>query len=719
MNPAVATRARLPRATKAIARRTPRDPITPRQVLWLAALIAAAQLPLVRTVPAWAAAAGMTLVALRLLMLQRDRMRPGAPPTRIPAWLLVACAAGVAATIKLSYGYFLGREPCIVFLYVLVAIKFLEARDPRDGALLVCLASFLVITPFFYSQSLLAALAAAPAILLIGAVHDVIAHRWPAAEATSWKAPLARASRLLLHGIPLAAMLFVLFPRLATPLWGLPADHASKTGLSDRMAPGMISELSLSDAIAFRVDFDDAIPTPRQRYWRGPVLSRFDGREWTQQRQRPDGTIARANTHTPSIGYTVALEPHDKPWLFALDLPSALPQIDVDPDTTGDLRTREVASLTRSQQLIARTLVTQPLRYRQRSILRDHYAAAALDAAENLQLPEIGSDRNPKTLAFARTLRADHPNDDDYIRSVLAWFTRESFVYTLAPPLLDRDPVDGFLFETRRGFCEHYAGAFVVLLRAAGIPARVVTGYQGGEINPRGGYMMVRQSDAHAWAEALVGGEWRRYDPTGAVAPSRIEMGLGGALPTSDQVPMLARLEFSFLKSLTLTWDAVNHGWRHRVIGFNYDSQRSLWRDLNVDRLAAWQLAMLIGAVALAWVGLVLGWLLWQRDRHDRARAHWHALCARLARAGLPRLPHEGPLDYARRAAARWPGFGDEFVAIGEAYAALRYGPDSTRADSDRQRAAALARLARAIRALPASSALRTQRNVATKALQQ
>ena len=426
---------------------------------------------------------------------------------------------------------------------------------------------------------------------------------------------------------------------------------------------------------------------------------------------------AITRTNIRSIGYTVTLEPHYKVWLFALDLPSTLPVIDVDPDATADLRTRELASLTRSQQLIAGTPVTQPLRYRQRSMLRDRFAAdAALDAADNLQLPETGSDRNPKTLAFAQALRADHPDDDDYIRTVLAWFTRESFVYTLAPPLLDRNPVDEFLFETRRGFCEHYAGAFVVLLRAAGIPARVVTGYQGGEINPNGGYMMVRQSDAHAWAEALVGGEWRRHDPTGAIAPSRIEMGLGGALPTSDQVPMLARLDVGWLKSITLTWDAVNHGWRHRIIGFNHDSQRSLWRDLNVDRLTAWQLAMLIGAVALAWVGLVLGWLLWRRDQQDRARAQWQALCTRLARAGLPRLPHEGPLDFARRAAARWPRFGDEFVAIGEAYAALRYGPDSTRADSDSQRAAALARLARAIRALPASSALRTQRNVATKA---
>ncbi len=290
---------------------------------------------------------------------------------------------------------------------------------------------------------------------------------------------------------------------------------------------------------------------------------------------------------------------------------------------------------------------------------------------------------------------------------MLAWFTAEPFVYTLSPPLLDDDPVDGFLFGARRGFCEHYSGAFVLLLRAAGIPARVVTGYQGGEINPNGGYMIVRQSDAHAWAEAIVDGEWRRYDPTGAVAPSRVERGLGAALPSSDQVPLLARLDVGWLKAAQLRWDAVNHDWRRHVIGFNYDRQRSFWRDWKFDRLAPWQYGAVFSGLALAWVGLLLGWLAWRRRRHDRAGSRWHALGARLARAGLPRLAHEGPLAYAERAAVRWPRFAAAFRAIGASYSQLRYGPVSTRADSDRERAAALARLEEAIAALPGVGELR------------
>ena len=675
--------------------------LAPRQIRWLGSLLIAAQLPHIAFVPAWVAAFGTLLVALRLVLLWRDALRPTFAPVRIPPWTLALFALFAGAAVNWSFGYFLGRDPCVAFLFMLVGIKFLEARTTRDGTVLVCLASFLAVTPFFYSQSLLAALAATPAVLLIAAALEVLA--LPTAKTVSvalWTGPLGRAARLLLQGIPLAAVLFVLFPRLAVPLWGLPTDRAATTGLSDKMAPGTISELSLSDAVAFRVDFDGLVPPPIQRYWRGPVLTRFDGREWTIQPSRLDGVFTPLDSQT--VAYTVTLEPHYKPWLFALDLPASLPKLATDADGG------EVAGLTRSQQLIAGSLVLQPLRYRQVSILRDRYPAdAERDSAENLRLPARSNYGNPKTLAFAHLFRAQHRDDADYIRAVLLWFTTEPFVYTLAPPLLDHDPVDMFLFDSRRGFCEHYASAFVVLLRAAGIPARVVTGYQGGEMNPRGGYMIVRQSDAHAWAEALIDGEWRRFDPTGAVSPSRIEIGLGGALPVGEPVPMLARLEVGWRKGAQLAWDAINHDWRRHVIGFNYDRQRSLWREWKLDRLAPWQYMTMVGAFALLWVGLLLSWLLWRRRQHDRARTHWNALCARLARAGLPRVPHEGPLAYAVRAAARWPEFAGAFHLIGDSYAVLRYGPESAQADDHRERAALLAQFERAITALPGLATLR------------
>jgi transglutaminase-like putative cysteine protease len=679
--------------------------LMPRELAWLGALIVAAQLPHLPSLPVWVSITGILLVALRALMLYRDRRHPGMPPSRMPQLLLAAGALALAFAVKATYGYLLGREPCVAFLYLLVATKYLEARDRRDGTLLVCLSGFLVITPFFHSQSMLAALAGMPALLLTGATLDVLTRTARPAPIDEWRAPLRRAGRLLVQGIPIAGVLFLLFPRLSAPLWGLPTDHAAKTGLSDRMSPYSISELSLSDAIAFRVDFESRIPPPAQRYWRGPVLSRFDGREWTMQVQRLDGALVR--TGGAWLGYTVTLEPHFKPWLFALDLPSTLPTAEVEPGSGADAN---IAFVTRTQQLLARNVVTQPLTYQVRSILRDRYPGDdGLDGADNLRLPHATNDPNPKTVEFARKLRDEHPDAEDFIRAVLRWFRTEQFVYTLGPTPLERNPIDGFLFETRNGFCEHYASAFVVLLRAAGIPSRVVTGYQGGEINPRGGYMIVRQSDAHAWAEALINGEWRRFDPTAAVSPSRIETGLGGALPLSDKVPIFARIEIGWLKAVQLEWDAINHGWRRNVIGFNHDHQRSLWRDWKIDRLHTWQYVALIAAFAFAWIAILLGALMWQRRRHDRARGQWQRLCARLARAGLPRLPHEGPLAYTERAAARWPRFGGSLRTIGEDYASLRYGPIAERPDNDRQRIAALERFARAVAALPGSAELRAR----------
>ena len=317
--------------------------------------------------------------------------------------------------------------------------------------------------------------------------------------------------------------------------------------------------------------------------------------------------------------------------------------------------------------------------------------------------PPAASRGNARTLAFARDLSAQYPEPAEYIRAVLDWFNKESFVYTLAPPFLDHDPVDLFLFDERRGFCEHYASAFVLLLRAAGIPARVVTGYQGGTMNPQGGYLIVRQSDAHAWAEALVDGAWHRFDPTAAVAPSRIELGLGGALPAGEPVPFLARLDGTWLRTVRLGWDAFNHDWRRNIVGFNYDRQRSLWRDMKLDRFAAWQIMVGLAAVLFVWGALVVGWLMWKRRRQERALVLWDDLNRRLARAGLPRQPHEGPLAFADRAASRWPQFAIAFAAIGESYASLRYGAPG----AAREREALLATLERAIEVLPAPAALR------------
>ncbi len=678
------------------SRREPARPtLAPFQIHWLGALLLAAQLPQAPHLPIWVAVTGVMLVGLRIGLLRRDRLRPQAPAARIPSWALVLFAVAAAFAVRSSFGYLVGRDPSVAFLYILVAIKYLETRTTRDGTLLVCLACFLLVTPFFYSQSLVAALAVLPAVVLVGVALDALTGTGPGEErAFTGAASAKRSAMTMLQGLPIAALLFVLFPRLASPLWGLPLSEGAKTGLSDSMAPGQISELSLSDAVAFRVDFDGPPPPPALRYWRGPVFARFDGTTWSPGLPGMRGGFATGDT--PPVSYTVTLEANYRPWLFALDLPAALPQI-----ATGALPAGSgLPILTREQQLLLRMPVGQTLRYTMQSALRPDYEAdPPREARVNLGL----GNGNPRTLEFARALRAQHPDDGAFIRAVLTWFNQEPFVYTLSTPFLEHDPVDQFLFDVRRGFCEHYASAFVLMLRAAGIPARVVTGYQGGNVNPRGGYMIVRQSDAHAWAEALVDGRWRRFDPTAAVAPSRIEVGLGGALPAGEPVPFLARLDVTWLASFQLAWDAFNHDWRRNVVGFDRDRQRSLWRDWKLDQFAPWQMVALIAGIVFAWSGMVVGWLLWKRRRQERALVLWDDLNRRLARAGLPRQPHEGPLAFSARAAQRWPQFAIAFAAIGESFAALRYGA----APVERERDALVATLERAIEVLPAPAALR------------
>jgi protein-glutamine gamma-glutamyltransferase len=676
----------------------PRQPaavLAPPQIRWLGAMLIAAQLPQAPYLPLWIATFGLVLVALRLWLTHRDGARPTAAPARIPSWTLVLFALATAWFVRLSYdGHLAGREPSVAFLFILVGIKFLESRTRRDGMLLVCLASFLLITPFLTSQSPFAALMALPALVVLAgalAALDRDADAMP-----PWRATLQRSGLMLLQGLPLAALLFFLFPRLAAPLWGLPQDYAAQSGLSDTMSPGMISELSLSDAVAFRVDFDGPPPPPARRYWRGPVLTRFDGRTWSALPQRGAGALAVAGATT--YRYTVTLEPSNKPWLFALEELSQMPQLagGFDDDARGGF-----VMLTPDRQLITRGAVAQVLRYTAASVPGARANAAS---AFDVRLASQSARGNPRTRELARRLRAEHPQDRDYIAAVLAMFRDEGFVYTLTPPLLPSDPVDMFLFDERRGFCEHFASAFTVLLRDAGIPARVVTGYQGGEINPRGGYMIVRQSDAHAWSEALVDGAWQRFDPTAAVAPSRIERGIAGALPDSEPLPRFARLSGGWLKNMQLALDALNYAWRRDVIGFNSARQRELWRAFDIGaRSAPWVMGAAVAAIG-AWGALLIALMAWRRRHGERAIALWRAACARLAAAGLPRLAWEGPLDYAARASARWPQFAIAFTAIAGSYAALRYGNAARR---PAERDALVATLARAVDVLPPATALR------------
>ena len=379
----------------------------------------------------------------------------------------------------------------------------------------------------------------------------------------------------------------------------------------------------------------------------GPVLSRFDGSKEhvppSRRARRPPSGPRAIDTRHPGAA--------QRSWWFALEHPRSLPRPETDDVLSSSGSVREIAVLTYDQQLLATAPVTQAIRYVQRSTLANSFASGSdTDRRDNLQLPR----RNPRTVEFARERKSRAASDRAFIAEVLDWFRKESFVYTLAPPLLEGDTVDAFLFDTRRGFCEHYAGAFVVLLRAAGIPARVVTGYQGGEINPNGDYMIVRDSDAHAWAEALIDGVWQRFDPTAAVAPSRWKEVSAPRLPQGEPVPYLARLDMTWLKSLRLHWDAVNYQWQRGVVGFNLERQRDWLRDFGLGGARPWQIVAFVAAVAFAWGAAILGFARCARA----GRSCGGAVVATLPPARTrrpPRRPDEGPLAYAQRAASRWP----------------------------------------------------------------
>ena len=331
--------------------------------------------------------------------------------------------------------------------------------------------------------------------------------------------------------------------------------------------------------------------------------------------------------------------------------------------------------LTREQQLLSMPLVTSRIIYTQRSILADRHDSST-DGMELARLLRLPGKLNPRTRAFALEEREKAGSDAAYMRALLLRFNQEDYGYTLSPPAIGEDAVDDFLFGTRRGFCEHYAGAFAFLMRAAGIPARIVTGYMGGEINPASGTMVIRQSDAHAWVEVWVEGMWRRVDPTAAIAPARIERGLSAALPAGERVPFLSRAEWSWLREIDWRIDAVNHNWQKWVIGFNADRQKSMFSELGWLSPKPWQVAAVIGGGIALWGFGFLAWTQWRKRIRtgDPLEGLWQRINRRLARAGCPRDAAEGPLAYETRLVQRWPQHAALWRDCARTYAAARYG---------------------------------------------
>lgn len=615
--------------------------------LWLLPPLLAL-LPHLQYLPVWLSLTCLGAWLWRLGLALADKPLPA-------RFLRVLLALAALAGVFWQFGNIIGQQAGVPLFILLLFIKLLESASLAQKRLLLILTQFMAMSYFLTGQSL-PVTAYLLGVSLLGVA--VMAHLQSGGQLIPRRA-LGLSLKLFAAGLPLALMLFVFFPRLDHPLWNLPQDQASaSTGLSDNMGPGDIANLILSGEIAFRAQFSGLQPDPNGLYWRGPVLADFDGRVWhaISQKQPFHGRVE--NQGTP-LQMALTLEPHQRQWLFSPGVPDPLP-----------VGTALAAGL----QWIANAPVTQRQRWNARVFPVYRHLTGQDELARALALP---AGFNPRTRTLAQGWRETDPRPEALVQQALGLY-RETFHYTLRPPLLGLHSVDDFLFATQRGFCEHFASSFVFLMRAAGVPARVVTGYLGGELNPLDGHMVVRQSDAHAWAEVWLGPRqgWARVDPTASVAPSRVERGIGAALPAAELPAGLARLSLPWLQGLRHTWEMFNNGWNQWVLGYDQVQQLRLLARLSPALASTQWLASATILAGLLGLGL-LAWLYWhgqETGRPDRAALAWHRLEGRLTAIGLAPLVGEAPRHYARRVALARPDLASAMEEIARLYLTTRYG---------------------------------------------
>jgi transglutaminase-like putative cysteine protease len=634
-----------------------------RRLAWTVGGLAAAAAPHAFHLQAWVTVLALSICIWRLLAERRGWALPG---RALRAAVTLAATAGIA----LGYRSLTGLDAGTALLTLMAALKLLETRKPRDHMVLVFIGWFLCLATFLYGQGMVAAAWVLPAVWLLSASLLNVARTGHDDQRLR---PFATTGAMLLKALPIAVVLFVFFPRIPGHFWGAPSREQAATGLTEEMSPGDISELSVNDTVAFRVRFDGPVPPPAQRYWRGPVLSEFDGFTWSRARAKAFFRPTVEYLGEP-VDYTVTLEPTRQRMLFALDMVREWP---------GGM-----ARQGWDFQLWTREPINAVIQYRARSY-PDYRAGIELGAAlrnHNLQLPP---DRNPRARALALSMRASAGSDQAYVEAVLRMYREQAFYYTLTPPLLQRDSIDDFLFNTRRGFCGHFASSFTMLMRAAGIPARVVGGYQGGDWNPIGGYLVVRQSHAHAWSEVwLAGRGWTRIDPTAAVAPERIERGLDAALPEGEYAPGRLLRNSDLLWQAGLIWDNVNARWNDWIVGYSGESQEQMLDSLGFEDPDWRQLGLLLGAGLVAGFVVLSAWLAWdfRPKATDAASRCYRTFSRRLARRGIEHSPHEAPRDFLQRVRRHRPDLQRPATAITELYLRLRYAPAPSPDDLKRLR---------------------------------
>lgn len=627
------------------------QPLKPAAVSLMLAGFAASILLHVDRTPLWCVA--VALAAVLWYWLHQRRNLP-LPPAGLRIVTTLALFAGIAASFRTVGGLAAGSA----LLVVMGAAKLMETRAPRDAGVVAAVSLVLVLAACLDRQSLpRVPLYLATGWIALGSLAALGGWR----AGSSSRVAMATAGRSLLLALPFAVLCFALVPRLQGAMWSMPHDAQAGTGLAEEMSPGSISELSSSEAMAFRVRFDGNAPPESARYWRGPVLHDFDGTTW--RRQQGPGAVAQASIPlSPPLRYHVLLEPTGRAFLFGIDSVAAI---------EGHRN-----FITFDGQVLARRPVTETITYDGISYLQTRTVEGLSTNGRRLdtRLP-VG--RNPRSIALGRDMRAAAASDDEYAQAVLAYFRNGGFEYTLTPPLLGAESVDDFLFNSRRGFCGHFASAYATLMRAGGVPARVVTGYLGATWNPVGGFYTVRQSQAHAWVEIWIDDEgWTRIDPTSVIAPERLQGGAVELLTRRNSAMRSLFGDAAWLRNLRDSWDAASSWWQERIVNFNRSAQLDLLRRLGLGNIDYQGMALLLAGGATLW-GLVIFGLFMRSPRAPRSDALgriWNNFIALLEARGMAIAAHDGPRAIAARAAARWPAAAADIIVLAQRYEQLRFG---------------------------------------------
>lgn len=643
------------------------QPLNPASVTWAFVAILVAIAPHSTRFSVW------LMLALVLLGLWRVlgayRVLPLPDRKYLPFWIIKQIiAVAIFIATYLSFDGQLGRDAGVAMLTALLGLKLLEMRKTRDFYIVMFLAYFLVVTNLFYSQTLATAsyMCLVVVVVTAGLIH------FNGAESDIRVSRCFKLAGLYsLQAVPVMVIAFILFPRIPGPLWGIPQDTtAGVTGLSDEMTIGNISRLGVSDEIAFRVSFADQEPPANELYWRGPVLWDTNGVTWRSE--KPSSANTFSNDPLPLVpsndnvryDYQIIIEPHGEKWIFALD---------------HAVRVSPSASVTRDYQVIASKSINRRARYELTSARQQPVSGITVSERQRALALPAGYHKQSRSLAESWLNPSDlgKPSPEAIINKALNFFNRENFIYTLTPKAVSADAVDSFLFETREGFCEYFASSFVILMRAVGIPARVVTGYQGGEYNTLSDFMAVRQRDAHAWAEVYLEDRgWVRVDPTAAVAPERVSLGVAEIFANRNAFRILAddnplSMTWHGVRNL---WGAMNFNWSRWVLGYSPIRQRQLLDELGFEDWNYGTLIIVLTLVmALALAVIAIAILKTSNANEDITQELYRKFCAKLASVGFHREVYEGPLDFAQRVAAANRELADDVSQITLLYIRLRY----------------------------------------------